>query len=363
MILTDNQRNILESLAGGGGYDRSAAARARMVLWRDEGFSVREIAEKAGASKPTVRLWLSRYDEEGPDGLLSRVSPGRPREVPGRVRARILALTRTTPPPETGLSHWTSTEMARYLKRREGVSVSHTFVAQLWRENNLQPHRHRVFKLSADPDFEAKVEDVVGLYLDPPEGAEVLSIDEKPGVQARDRTQPPRPVASGRVATRTHDYQRKGTTDLFAALDVGTGRVTARCFPSHTRADFLTFMDQVIAEYGGAELHVVVDNLATHYGPDVDTWLRRHKNVTFHFTPSGSSWLNQVENWFGILTRHALQHGAFVSVQDLVNTINNYVKNWNWDAHPFEWTATTEEIVAKVEVLHREFRKLLANNL
>ncbi|WP_241831375.1 helix-turn-helix domain-containing protein, partial [Parafrankia soli] len=126
---------------------------------------MREIAEKAGASKPTVRLWLSRYDEEGPDGLVSRVSPGRPREVPGRVRARILALTRATPPPETGLSHWTSTEMARYLKRREGVSVSHTFVAQLWRENNLQPHRHRVFKLSADPDFEAKVEDVVGLYL------------------------------------------------------------------------------------------------------------------------------------------------------------------------------------------------------
>ncbi|ABW12821.1 putative transposase [Parafrankia sp. EAN1pec] len=210
---------------------------------------MREIAEKAGASKPTVRLWLSRYDEEGPDGLVSRVSPGRPREVPGRVRARILALTRTTPPPETGLSHWTSTEMARYLKRREGVSVSHTFVAQLWRENNLQPHRHRVFKLSADPDFEAKVKDAVGLYLDPPEGAEVLSIDEKPGVQALDRTQPPRPVASGRVATRTHDYQRKGTTDLFAALDVGTGRVTARCFPSHTRADFLTFMDPRLSHF------------------------------------------------------------------------------------------------------------------
>ena len=362
MELSETQRESLEALVGPGGYDGSIAARAQMVLWRAVGFSVAEIARMAGTSPPTVYKWLDRHERFGVDGLTDLPRPGRPPEVPDSVRSRIVAFTRCTPPAETGLSHWSSREMARYLKRAEGIAVSHNFIAQVWREHDLQPHRQGTFKLSADPDFEAKVADVVGLYLDPPVGAVVLSIDEKTQVQALDRTQPVLPINFAKTEKRTHDYIRHGTTNLFAALDTTSGEVLGECYPRRRTNEFLKFMNTVIKRYPDREIHVVLDNLSTHKGDDVSAWLAKHPHVTFHFTPTGSSWLNQVEIWFNIITRQAIRRGTFTSLRVLTKTIKSYIQNWNRDAKPFAWTATPGEIIASVRVLHRDFKKLLANN-
>jgi transposase len=362
MILTDDDRVSLESLLRREGYDGSVPARAQIVLWRSEGHSVPEIAQMAGTTKPTVYKWIARYEQYGVDGLSDRVSTGRSPEISAEVKSRILALTRQSPPEKAGLSHWSSREMARYLKREEGISVSHNFVAMLWREYDLQPHRQGTFKLSTDPDFDEKVIDVVGLYLDPPMDAVVLSIDEKTQVQALDRTQPLLPMTFSKTEKRTHDYVRHGTTNLFAALNTATGEVVGRCFARRRTKEFLKFMDQAATAYGSREIHVVLDNLSTHSGSDVDKWLAKHPNVTFHFTPTGSSWLNQVEIWFGIITKQAIRRGTFGSLRQLINTINDYITNWNHDSKPFTWTATANEIIAKVRLIHQDFKKLLDNN-
>jgi transposase len=304
-----------------------------MVLWWADGRGAAEIAALSGATRPTVYKWVDRYAEGGLAALEDRVSTGRPRSVTAEVRTRILALTRTSPPPETGLTHWSSYEMARYLRRHENISVSHNFVAALWREHGLKPHRQGTFKVSRDPDFTAKVVDIVGLYLDPPAGAVVLSFDEKTQVQALQRTQPLLPVDFGKTEKRTHDYKRHGTTNLFAALDILTGRVVGRCFDQKRTAEFLTFMNQVFRQYPKNEknqkIHVVLDNLSTHNNPDVDEWLTRHPNVTFHFTPKGSSWINQIETWFGIATRQAIRRGSFNSLAQLIRRIGDYIAHWN----------------------------------
>jgi transposase len=249
--------------------------------------------------------------------------------------------------------------MARYLKRHEGIDVSHNFVADLWREHDLQPHRTGTFKvaLSTDPDFEAKVFDVVGLDLDPPDGAVVLSFDEKTQVQALDRTQPLLPIDFGKTEKRTHDYVRHGTTNLFAALEVHSGQVHADCFPRRRTVEFLTFMNRVVAAYPAQQqLHVIMDNLSTHCGDQVDAWLASHPNVALHYTPTASSWVNMVETWLGIITRQAIRRGTFSSLRHLILKINEYVADWNTDAKPFEWTATPQEIIAKVAILQRDFR-------
>ena len=360
--LTSEDRIRLESLLRREGYDGSVSARAQIVLWRAEGYSVPEIARMTGTTKPTVYKWIARYERHGIDGLSDRASTGRPPEISGEARGRILALTRCSPPEKTGLSHWSSREMARYLKREEGICVSHNYVAALWREYDLQPHRLGTYKLSSDPAFEEKVIEVVGLYLDPPMDAVVLSIDEKTQIQALDRTQPLLPATFAKIEKRTHDYLRHGTTNLFAALNTATGQVTGRCFTRRRTKEFLTFMDQVVTAYDGREIHVVLDNLSTHSGPDVETWLAKHPNATFHFTPKGSSWLNQVETWFGIITRQAIRRGTFKSVRQLINTINTYIINWNQYSQPFTWTATANEIITKVRLVHQDFKKLLDNN-
>ncbi|MGH3854131.1 MAG: IS630 family transposase, partial [Pseudonocardiaceae bacterium] len=255
------------------GYDGSVSARAQIVLWRAEGHPAPEIARMAGTTKPTVYKWIARYERHGVEGLSDRVSTGRPPEVSAEVRARILALTRQSPPEKTGLSHWSSREMARYLKQEMGVSVSHNFVSTLWREHDLQPHRQGTFTLSTDPRCEEKVVDVVGLYLDPPMDAVVLSIDEKTQIQALDRTQQLLPMTFAKTEKRTVDYVRHGTTNLFAALNTATGEVLGRCFQRRRTKEFLKFMDQVVTTYDGREIHVVLDNLSTHSGTDVDKWL------------------------------------------------------------------------------------------
>jgi transposase len=360
--LSESERAGLRSVVRGDGYDGSVSARAQIVLWRDEGYAAADIARMAGTSRPTVYKWVERFGAGGVAALVSRKSTGRPRGVSDSVRSRIVALTRQTPPESTGLSHWSSGEMVKYLKRVEGISVSHNFVAVLWREYGLQPWRQGTFKLSNDPEFAEKVIDVVGLYLDPPEGAVVLSVDEKTQVQALDRTQPLLPMHFAATEKRTHDYVRHGTTNLFAALNTGTGQVMGGCFPRRRTKEFLAFMDRVVTQHAGRPLHVVLDNLSTHSGPDVDTWLTKHPNVTFHFTPTGSSWLNQVEIWFGIITRQAIRRGTFGSLRILIDTISAYIETWNHDAEPFVWTATPGDIITKVKILHRDFKKLLANN-
>jgi transposase len=360
--LSDEARGELRSKLYSDSYDSSVAWRAQIVLWDDEGYSAAEIAEMAKTSRPTVYKWIDRYAESGVDGLEGRKSPGRPRSVPAETRARILALTRTTPPDCTGLAHWSSSEMAKYLKHREGISVSHNFIATLWREHGLQPWRQGTFKLSSDPDFAAKVMDVVGLYLDPPEGAVVLSMDEKTQVQALDRTQPLLPMDFGKTEKRTHDYVRHGTTNLFAALNTLTGEVTGRCFPRRRTAEFIEFLDHVTSRHPGKEIHVIVDNLSTHDGKQIDEWTEKHPNVKFHYTPTGSSWLNQVETWFGIITRQAIRRGTFGSVRQLIRHIDNYITHWNENAEPFTWTATADDIIGKVRILERDYQKLLDTN-
>ncbi len=362
VALTEAQRSELSTVVGDRSVDAVMAGRARMVLWRDEGYSAEQVAALAAVSRPTVNTWVRRYAEAGLAGLYDQPRPGKPRQVPGAVRARILALTRMSPPQVTGLTHWSSRQLATYLARHENIRVSHNFIADLWRANDLQPHRQGTFKLSKDPAFADKVVDIVGLYLDPPDGAVVLCVDEKTQVQALDRTQPMLPVDFDRTAKRTHDYRRHGTTNLFAALEVGTGQVTTRCFPQRRGEEFLTFIKQFAATYPGRDLHVVLDNLSTHTTDEVTAWLAKHPRITFHFTPTGSSWLNMVEIWFGIITRQAIRRGTFTSVRVLIRAIEDYVAAWNSDAEPFTWTATADEILAKVRWVHTEVRKLLANN-
>jgi transposase len=346
------------------GYDGSVSSRAQMVLWWNDGISAADIARRAGTTKPTVYKWVGRYLQGGLEALESLKSTGRPASVPAEVRGRIVALTKVPPPPETGLTHWSSYEMSKYLKKHGGVSVSHSFIAQLWRGHNLEPHRQGTFKLSKDPEFSAKVVDIVGLYLDPPAGAVVLCFDEKTQVQALQRTQPLLPVAFGKTEKRTHGYVRHGTTNLFAALDTLTGKVIGRCFTRKRTGEFLRFMNQVVRAYSGKpQIHVVLDNLSTHDNDGVAAWLRRHPHVHFHFTPKGSSWVNQVETWFGVITRQAIRRGSFNSLAELIKTVSTYITHWNEDTAPFEWTATADEIIAKVALLDQDYRKLVANNL
>jgi transposase len=362
VVLTDEQMAELRAVVNSRDLPAAVATRARIVLWTAEGRMRKDIGALAGVSLPTVDRWLDRYRRLGLAGLEEHKRGGGREQVPATVRARILALSRVTPPTETGLSHWSSRELAGYVSRIEGVSVSWHYVAKLWRDNDLQPHRSGTFKLSRDPRFADKVADIVGLYLDPPGGAVVLSIDEKTQIQALDRTQPLLPLDFGATEKRTHDYRRHGTTNLFAALDVGSGQVTAACYPDRTSARFLAFLRQAVKPHTGKDIHVVLDNLSTHTTPEVKAWLAEHPNVTFHFTPVGSSWLNQIETWFGIITRQSIRRGTFTSVNALINRIRDYVTHWNTDAQPFTWTATTDEILAKVRWVQTSIKQLVENN-
>jgi transposase len=360
--LTVDQRAELRAMVNSSEVSGVVATRARIVLWRAEGRQKQEVAALAGVSRPTVDLWLRRFDADGAAGLLDRARGAAREQVPARIRARILAATRRSPPTETGLSHWSSREMARFITRTEGVYVSHHYVAKLWRETRIKPHQSGTFKVSKDPAFAEKVADVVGLYLDPPGGAVVLSIDEKTQIQALDRTQPLLPVEFDATEKRTHDYIRHGTTNLFAALNVGTGEVYGECKPTRDGADFLAFLRKAVKPHADTDIHVVLDNLSTHTTPEVAAWLQANPHVHFHFTPVGSSWINQIETWFGIITRQSIRRGTFTSVTVLVKQIRDYIAHWNTHATPFTWTATADEILAKVQLVQTNIKKLVDNN-
>jgi transposase len=318
------------------------AQRARIVLLAADGVSNTEIAGRVGVSRQTVISWRGRYTASGVDGLTDQARSGRPRTVD---RARILAATLAAPPTKLGVTHWSSRLLAAQLK------VDPSTVLRTWRHHRVQPWRAETFKFSTDPELVAKVTDVVGLYLAPPANAIVLCVDEKSQIQALDRTQKMLPMQPGRPERHTHDYVRHGTTTLFAALEIATGQVTGAVKPRHRHQEFLAFLKQVARAYpdtgDGTELHLVMDNYATHKRVEVRDWLAANPRITIHFTPTSGSWLNLVEVWFGIIERQAIHRGTFGSVRDLNAKIRAFINGWNDRSTPFVWTKTADQILKK----------------
>ena len=314
------------------------AQRARIVLLAAQGVPNAEIARRVGVSRPTVIQWRNRYEAGGISALGDLDRSGRPPVIDD---VAVVVATVQAPPEALGVTHWS----ARLLGKHLGISFAS--VARIWREWNLQPWRRETFKFSTDPELDAKVRDVVGLYLNPPDKAVVVCIDEKSQIQALDRTAPILPIRPGLPEKATHDYVRHGTTTLFAALEVATGKVTDACHPRHTHAEFLAFLKQVAKAYPRVPLHVVADNYATHKHPAVQAWLAKHPRVRMHFTPTSGSWLNLVEVFFGIITRQAIRRGTFTSVKDLIAAIETFIDAWNDRCQPFVWTKTADEILTK----------------
>lgn len=313
--------------------------RARAVLLMADAVAGIEIARLTGYTPVQISRIRRRFVESGLEGLRDKPRSGRPAKITEAKAARIVALTLKAPPK--GLSHWSTRELA------ERVGVSHMSVHRLWQAHALKPHRLETFKFTTDPHAEEKIRDVVGLYLNPPTNAVVLSMDEKTQIQALDRTQPLLPLRPGIPARQTHDYRRHGLTSLYAALEIASGAVHGECSERHTGADFLRFLKGLHRRYRGRELHVVLDNSSTHSTPDVKAWLEAHPNVHFHFTPTGASWLNLIEAWFGILTRKSVRRGSFPSVKALVRHIEHYIAHWNENPTPFLWTKTPADIIRK----------------
>ncbi len=307
-----------------------------------EGASNSAIARTLGVSRPTVIMWRRRFSEGGPQAL-TEVMQGRGRKrtiSAAKVKEIVVATTQTTPPGQT---HWSCRSMAK----AQGVSPAS--VQRIWDAHGLAPHRMRTFKLSTDPRFTEKLTDVVGLYLNPPEKALVLCVDEKSQIQALDRTQPSLPMKRGRAGTMTHDFKRNGTTTLFAALNTLDGSVIGQCLPRHRHQEFLKFLRRLDRELPEElELHLILDNYATHMHANVDAWLERHPRFHLHFTPTSSSWLNLIERWFRELTEKAIRRGVFYSVPDLIAAIEDYLKAHNEDPKPFVWTASIDSILEKV---------------
>src|SRR6266545_2051264 len=339
LLINASERETLRSLARAGRTEQRIATRARIVLGAAEGRANRAIADELRVSPMTVLLWRGRFRTERLAGLRDAPRPGREPTYDRAERDRVIAL--TLEPPPDGTTHWSARRMAA----RTGISI--TTIQRIWAEASLKPHRVETFKWSTDPDLVTKVHDVVGLYLAPPERAIVLSVDEKTQIQALARTQPMLPLRPGQVERHTHDYERNGTLSLFAALDVATGQVTNQARERHTGDDFLAFLRLLARTYPTSEVHVVLDNVSTHKTPDVQAWLRRHPRFSFHFTPTSASWMNQVETWFGILTRQAIRRGSFENVRVLTAAIERFTRDWNAGAGPFTWVKTAAEILAK----------------
>src|SRR5437899_1501368 len=343
MNLQAAERTQLEQWESAQGTPQQVALRCRIILGAVAGEQNVAIAEKLGVSRPTVLLWRKRVREQG-IGEVWQIAPGRGRkpQYDQATRERIIQATLHSKPP--GMTHWSCRLMA------EAQQVSPSTVNRLWQLHNLKPHLSRTFKLSRDSKFIEKLTDVVGLYLNPPQKAIVLCVDEKSQIQALDRTQPSLPLKKGRCGTMTHDYKRNGTTTLFAALSMLDGKVIGQCQSRHRHQEFLKFLRRLDREFPGDwELHLVLDNYGTHKTPEVQKWLKRHGRFVLHFIPTSSSWLNLVERWFRELTQKAVRRGAFFSVPDLIAAIEAFLAGWNENPRPFVWTAKLEEILKKIE--------------
>jgi transposase len=334
------------------GTPRQVALRSQIVLAAAEGQSDNAIAQNLQVSRQTVNLWRARFAQGGPQTLWE-IAPGRGRKPtygPEKIASIVEATLRTKP---KGMTQWS----CRLLAARQGVSKS--TINNIWRSHNLKPHWVKTFKLSRDAQFLEKLTDVVGLYLNPPQQAVVLCVDEKSQIQALDRTQPGLPMKKGRCGTLTHDYKRNGTTTLFAALEVLQGRVIGQCYARHRHQEFLKFLQRLEQEFPGEiPLHLVMDNYGTHKEPNVRAWLKRHPRFVCHFVPTSSSWLNLVERWFGELTRKRIRRGSFGSVDDLQQAIEEFLAIWDEKPKPFVWTATVESIVEKLSHCRQTLEKI-----
>jgi transposase len=335
-------RERLRRLARDRSTPQKVVWRARIVLLTSEGKRALEVAAEVGVSALTVRRWRRRYRDKGIEGLLKDATrPSRKKPLSAETIAKVVDLTLHSKPPAA--THWSLRSMAK------AAGVSPSSVQRIWKAHALKPHLTRTFKLSRDPDFSDKIADVVGLYLNPPDKALVLSVDEKSQIQALDRTQPGLPMKKGRAETMTHDYKRHGVTTLFAAIDVASGKVIGECMSRHRHQEFLRFLRTIDTNAPKTlDLHLIVDNYATHKHPKVKAWLKSHKRFHLHFTPTSASWLNQVERFFGLITDDAIRRGAFQSVADLEAAIKHYLMRHNADPKPFIWTAQTDTILAKV---------------
>src|SRR5271170_4650986 len=342
LSLSPEQRQQVLHWLAAQGTPQQVALRCRIVLAAAEGQPDPRIAADLHVSRPTVILWRTRFAERGLESLW-QIAPGRGRKPtygPEKIQAVVAATLQTKP---KGMTQWSCRQMAK----SQGLSKS--TISNIWRSHNLKPHRVKTFKLSRDPKFLEKLTDVVGLYLNPPEKALVLCVDEKSQIQALDRTQPGLPMKKGRCGTRTHDYKRHGTTTLFAALDFLQGHVIGQCYERHRHQEFLKFLRQLNAQFpGDVPLHLVMDNYGTHKHPRTQAWLQQHPRFMVHFVPTSSSWLNLVERWFGELTSKCVRRGSFFSVPDLRQAIEEFLQAWNEAPKPFVWTATVESIIAKL---------------
>jgi transposase len=330
--LSSSDREQLEQLARSTRGPAGLARRARVLLLLADGLSLRAVCTHTGMSPRRIRAWKHNWQQRGLDGLLDAPRPGRPKKLTAAREASVLAATKGSPP--TAVTHWST----RRLAKRMGVS--HMTVMRLWHKAGLQPHRLRSYMASPDPDFEAKAKDILGLYLDPPKNAAVFCVDEKTAIQALDRSQPALPLRAGEVERRSVEYVRHGTVSLFAALEVHKGKVLGRCAPRHTSEEFVEFLNQAMAGEPRKTIHVILDNLAVHKTALVRAWQQEHPNVHFHFTPTYTSWLNQVEIWFGMISRDCIRRGVFHSVPDLIHKIVIYIRQYNRNAQPFRWTYT-----------------------
>ena len=339
LLLRPGDQIELERLTRSSTVPAAMAQRARIVLLAADGVANYVIAERVGVTRPTVNLWRSRYAENGVAGLVGEKRPGRPRQVD---RVAIIAATLTPPPQSLGVTHWSS----RLLAPRLGVD--HATVAAVWKEYGVKPWKAETFKFSTDPELEAKVTDVIGLYLAPPENAIVLCVDEKSQLQALDRTQKTLPMQPGHAEQRTYDYVRHGTTTLFAALEIATGQVTGLCKNRHRHQEFLAFLKHLARAYPDQQLHLVMDNYATHKRPEVKRWLADNPRIHPHLTPTSGSWLNLVEVWFSIIERQAIRRGTFGSVRDLMIKIRAFITGWNARKHPFIWTKTANDVLDSI---------------
>lgn len=340
IVLQGEERRDLERLLRSQTSASGLVRRARAVLLMADGESGAEVARLTGYTTVQVSRIRRRFSEERASGLQDKPRSGRPRTIGPKKTAEIVAL--TLQPPAEGLTHWSTRELA------EKAGVSHTTIHRIWKAHDLQPHRVQTFKFSRDPQLEERITDVVGLYLNPPTNAFVVSVDEKTQIQALNRTQPLLPLRPGVPARQTHDYQRNGLTSLYAALEIATGKVIGECSSTHCGADFLRFLKKVARSFPRRELHVIVDNSSTHSTPDVKAWLAAHPRIRLHFTPKSASWINLIEAWFGVLTRKSVRRASFDSVAKLVAHIEAFIAHWNERPTPFVWTKSAPEILKKV---------------
>jgi transposase len=344
--VTGPQREVLVTLSRSQTAAHRDVQRAKALLMASDGLATTRVAQQLGVSPATVTRWRESFAKEGLKASV-KVRPGRGRKpsiTPEKVAAIVDATLHEKP---AGATHWSCRSMAR------AQGVSHFTVQRIWSARGIKPHRVETFKLSKDPRFEEKLVDVVGLYLNPPEQAIVLCLDEKSQIQALDRTQPSLPIKPGRAGTMTHDYKRNGTTTLFAALDVLTGSVIGRCLPRHRHSELLKFLRLIERQIpNDLQIHLILDNYATHKHPDVQAWLVKHPRFHLHFTPTSSSWLNMIEIFFAKLTNQAIRRGAFASVPDLIAAIDSYLATNNTNPPPFIWTKTADQIIEKVQRGH-----------